>query len=109
MRRRSKTPAHWGTGKHYDKTIQMAAMYRRRRLALIAELGGECACEGCIVHPGHCGATEQLEFDHPFGRDWVAREKSRWTRIALYERDYKAGNLRLLCKACNLHYVPVPF
>jgi hypothetical protein len=40
--------------------------YRDRlKCALIQLLGGKCKI---------CGATERLEFDHPHGRTWVARE-----------------------------------
>jgi len=73
-------------------------MYRERREKLIAALGGKC-CE--------CNSTENLEFDHPFGRDWIARQKARWHRIVLYEGDQKAGNLRLLCSNCNKVLLPL--
>ena len=72
-----------------------SAYYSRRRL--IAEMGGICTS---------CGDDEDtsgfaLEFDHPNGRDWTPRKKNRWVRMTLYWRDWRAGNLRLLCKRCN--------
>src|SRR5947209_2351671 len=66
--------------------------YRRGRQELIDQLGGKCA---------DCGATEDLEFDHPSGRTWEARKTSRWQRLALYRREAKDGKIELRCKDCN--------
>lgn len=70
--------------------------YRERR-QLIELMGGSCTA---------CGDDEDasgfsMEFDHPNGRDWTPRRKNRWVRMALYRRDWLAGNLRLLCRRCN--------
>lgn len=82
---------------HY-RSVQRAKESRSR---LLAVLGGECY---------KCGSKEHLELDHPYGREWVARDKNRWTRMKLYWEDYEAGNLRILCRDCNKLYVPeTPF
>jgi hypothetical protein len=84
--------------KAYDAAVRRAQESRSR---LLERLGGECA---------KCGATENLELDHPFGREWVARDKNRWVRMKLYWQDYESGNLRILCERCNKLYVPdTPF
>jgi hypothetical protein len=72
-------------------------MYHRRRGELIRALGGKCLA---------CGTDQSLEFDHPNGRNWKPRLLSRWMRIKNYERDAKAGNLRLLCRCCNARMMP---
>lgn len=66
--------------------------YRRRRAELIERLGGECL---------DCGANESLEFDHLETRTWIAAQKSRWSRIAHYEREAAEGLIELRCKSCN--------
>lgn len=66
--------------------------YLRHRDALREKLGGKCSI---------CGSTLDLEFDHPDGRLYEARRLSSHRRIAQYERDAAAGNLRLLCAECN--------
>lgn len=80
-----------------DNTNKAArsAYYARRRL--IEQMGGRCA---------RCGADEDesgyaMEFHHPNGRDWSVRKTNRWVRIALYRRDWLAGNLELNCRPCN--------
>lgn len=78
-------------------TLACVRSYRRRRQALIERMGGRCVL---------CGSTEQLELDHPYGREWKAKDVNRWTRIKLYEQDFEFGNLRLLCKPCNLRHLP---
>ncbi len=67
---------------------------RRRRAALVAQLGGVCQY-------GFCFETERLEFDHLEGREWQPRALSRLQRIARYEQDAAAGLLRLLCRSHN--------
>lgn len=71
--------------------------YRMRRESLLSKMGDHCEL---------CGKDTLLEFDHPNGRDWEPRNKNRVTRMKLYERDFKYGNLRLLCKSCNGGYRP---
>lgn len=74
---------------------------KESRSRLLVQMGGECA---------KCGSTKNLQLDHPFGRDWVAKDKNRWTRMKLYWEDYEAGNLRILCERCNKLYLPdTPF
>jgi len=72
--------------------------YKMRRNELILQLGARCEI---------CGSEENLEFDHPYGRDWVARKQNRLHRLRLYARDYAAGNLRLLCGPCNKTHPPL--
>lgn len=72
-------------------------MYRRRRRALIAKLGGHCAI---------CGSGRKIEFDHPNGRDYDLAKMARWTRIKQYEEEAEKGLIRLLCRYCNAGYKP---
>jgi hypothetical protein len=67
-------------------------MYKRRRKALIAAMGGECV---------ECGRKRKLEFHHPDGRDWSVRSMNQWRRIKKYEEEWAAGKIELLCKSCN--------
>ena len=67
---------------------------RIRRAALIKKLGGECV---------ECGSDEELTFQHPHGRTWEPRKVNGRQRIRLYERDFEAGLLTLLCNGCNSH------
>lgn len=66
--------------------------YAVRRGTLIIQLGGRCA---------QCGATSELEFDHPRGRDWEPSRLNRHQRMKRYEADAAAGQLQLLCRSCN--------
>lgn len=72
---------------------------RRRRLILIHAMGAKCKKCGC-------DDIGRLEFDHTKKRKWVAAEKSATTRQRLYEKDWEAGILRLLCRSCNARFVP---
>ena len=72
----------------------------KRRARLITLMGSECAL--C----GENGENDALEFDHPNGRDYQPSKLSSTARIARYERDWHAGNLRLLCHGCNSGYRP---
>lgn len=71
-----------------------ACIYHTRRAALIERMGGRCS------NPD-CRSRHRLQFDHPHGRPYEPRHLSSHTRIAQYERDFAAGNLRLLCDLCN--------
>lgn len=71
--------------------------YRRDECARIrAEinemLGGVCDL---------CGAEENLEVDHPYGRDWQPRKVNRLDRLRRYLREARKGLIRLLCRSCN--------
>ncbi len=81
------------------------AEWRRRKLKvynkacelrewLRAKLGGRCTDE-------KCRATDRLEFHHPEGRDWEPSQKNLMQRMRLYLRDWKRGQLTLLCSPCN--------
>ena len=83
------------------KEARMRRYRRRMRSELIQRMGGVCA---------NCGTTENLEFDHPFGREWSPRDISSHMRLKRYEADLAAGNLRLLCAQCNKRLLPeTPF
>lgn len=56
---------------------------------------------GSICWNPECGALHDLEFDHPFGRDWKPREKSSQHRMNIYRREWEAGKLQILCSDCN--------
>lgn len=90
-----------GVGRQRDHRAE----WRKRRLrvynkacelrdSLRARLGGVCS------NP-RCRSTRNLEFHHPYGRDWEPREKNLLQRMRLYARDFKAGRLVLLCSHCN--------
>src|SRR5690606_32918172 len=66
--------------------------YRRRRAKLIEAMGGKC---------DYCGSVEKLEFHHLQRRTWVARNLSRWSRIARYWEEFEWGVLKLACAPCN--------
>lgn len=72
----------------------------RRRAKLIQDMGGVCA------ECGEDGENDALGFDHPHGRDYTPSKLSSTARIARYERDWRAGNLRLLYQGCNSAYRP---
>jgi hypothetical protein len=74
-------------------TAYLAEWARKKRAALLVELGNTCAREGC--------EDTRLEFHHPHGRDWDPAKLSRWQRMIQYARDAAAGNLTLLCKSHN--------
>lgn len=73
---------------------QRKADVRRRRLILMHALG--CVCEQC-----GCDDVGRLEFHHKQPRTWIAAELSDTTRQRMYEKDYVAGKLGLLCSTCN--------
>lgn len=62
------------------------------RDGLRAALGDKC---------GKCGTVEALEFHHPKGRTWVAKQKNLAQRMRLYWRDHRSGLIELLCSRCN--------
>jgi hypothetical protein len=69
-------------------------MYKERRLELIDEMGGVCV---------ECDERDPdlLEFHHKHERTWTCRDKNRWTRLAIYKREWAAGKIELLCASCN--------
>jgi hypothetical protein len=67
-------------------------IYKSKRKALIAAMGGECV---------ECGKKRKLEFHHPDGRDWNVRSMNQWRRIKKYEEEWAAGKIELLCRSCN--------
>jgi 5-methylcytosine-specific restriction endonuclease McrA len=74
------------------RLLELLAL-RGRRAALVARLGGVCAC---------CGSAKDLELDHYPERARVElRRMSQGQRQREYEREAERGNLRLLCSRCN--------
>ncbi len=68
-------------------------MWRRRKAALLAKLGGKCR---------KCGATEDLHFHHTVGRSWGRPGRlSMASRVKRYEEDAERGELELLCRSCH--------
>jgi hypothetical protein len=66
---------------------------KSRHKGLIASLGGVCE---------NCGSTEDLEVDHPNGRDYKLVAMDQTMRLARYFRELDAGvKLRVLCSSCN--------
>jgi 5-methylcytosine-specific restriction endonuclease McrA len=64
----------------------------RAREALIQWLGGKCVL---------CGSQDQLQIDHPFGRDWSPRKIESSQRISRYRQEARLGLVRVLCWTCN--------
>jgi hypothetical protein len=48
-----------------------------------------------------CGATSELEFDHPNGRDWSIRRTEFSWRVSRYRQEWNSGVGQILCKTCN--------
>ena len=48
-----------------------------------------------------CGEDRDLQFDHQDGRNWKLSHFNISDRIRRYVKDYRNGNLRLLCGKCN--------
>lgn len=90
-----------GVGRQRDHKVE----WRRRRLRVYNKacelrdelrriLGGRCSNT-------KCRSDHDLEFHHPYGRDWEPREKNLMQRMRLYRRDFELGRLTLLCSPCN--------
>ena len=65
---------------------------RRRRAELMAELGPVCR---------HCGATERLSFDCIIPQGDHHHRFDTSARMSFYNRQHRAGNVQILCMACN--------
>jgi hypothetical protein len=88
----TKKTSNSNRSKNRYRTEWAVAKAKRQRAELIAILGGRCK---------DCGTTKRLEFHHKYVRQWVAAKVSRWKRIALYWREYEAGEIELRCRHCN--------
>lgn len=86
---RKKTEAIRNRRKYEKRKAELVI----RRAALVAQLGGKCA-------NAKCGSRLELQFDHPNGRAWRP-DRCGWTRLKIYEREARAGIIRLLCAKCN--------
>ena len=65
---------------------------RRKRRELMALLGNVCA---------YCGTTENLEFDCISPRGDRHHRGDASQRMCLYRRQFREGNLQVLCNVCN--------
>lgn len=72
----------------------LPVLLRQRRDRLIIQLGGKCQ---------QCGLKDfdELEFHHPYGKDWRSAVLSRGQRLTRYESDARAGLVILLCDDCH--------
>ena len=70
------------------------ARYTRKRLDLIARMGGRCRS---------CGVDDPMtmEFHHIGPRTWQARRLDRCSRLRRYRRDFQNGAVVLLCAVCH--------
>lgn len=66
----------------------------KKRAELIRLMGGRCEFHGQ-------GCKGELEFHHPFGRDYEPSDFSRWQRIIKYRREWGLGLLILRCERHN--------
>src|SRR5262249_53207718 len=65
---------------------------RRRRAKLLCQLGSKCAA---------CGATDELQLDLVSAAGVQTHGNGRTGRICFYVRQWRMGNVRLLCADCN--------
>jgi hypothetical protein len=77
---------------YHAEWIRTKAKLLIRRNFLIIKLGSKCR---------NCDTTEEIEIDHPNGKDWEAKALSPQMRMAKYEQEYEEGKLSLLCRSCN--------
>ena len=75
-----------------DVARRTRARVVRLRAQLIARLGGTCS---------DCGTTDDLSFDHPYGRDWIMNKKSQLGRLLIIRQEIADGRVELRCMACN--------
>jgi hypothetical protein len=76
------------------------------RISLLEVLAPDSRCALC--HSAH--ALEDLEIDHPDGRDWYGRALNFLDRIRRQWREYDAGvRLRALCRSCNASHGTLTF
>lgn len=87
----------WVSGIHTDPKLHRYERRERRynaaRYNLVQEMGARCAVDEC--------PNQDLEFDHPEGRDWDPGKISKYQRLKKYREDWLAGKLRLLCQSHN--------
>jgi hypothetical protein len=48
-----------------------------------------------------CGSIDDLQLDHPKGRNWSPNKFSAEKRLKKYLEDQSNDNLRVLCALCN--------
>jgi hypothetical protein len=77
---------------HHREWLRTKSRIAIRYQFLVIKLGGKCR---------KCQAVENLELDHPEGKDWEARKLSPQMRMKRYEQDFENGKLSLLCVNCN--------
>lgn len=74
----------------------------RLREHLFNLLGPYCAECGCDLR------SKAWEVNHIYGRDWSPRRLSFYRRNLRYWREAQEGLVNLLCRPCNLAYLPKP-
>ncbi len=65
---------------------------KRKRRELMELLGNVCA---------HCGTDENLEFDCISPRGDAHHRGEASQRMCFYRRQFREGNLQVLCSVCN--------
>ena len=84
-----------------DKRISQRLWARHNRETLREELIALLG-KSCLL----CDSQEHLEVDHPNGRQWDITKLWSTQRIKRYFLEAKTGEVRLLCKTCNLKHKP---
>lgn len=79
-------------GGREGKRSRWSRLYQQRREALLDMLGRKCK---------HCGANDNLTFDHIRPADWPRNRYSSHERLRLYLQEAKIGNIQILCHRCN--------
>lgn len=65
---------------------------KKKRAEIVRALGGKCKV---------CGATEELEIHHIFGRKYDLELIGSDSRVSRYIKELRAGLIDVLCRSCN--------
>ena len=76
-----------------DTPSRQSKWAQRKRRELMFILGDQCA---------HCGSKESLTFDCIRPVKQGHHEMSSSARMTFYTRQCRAGNVQILCHACNV-------
>lgn len=89
----TESQARWKTS-----PVSRGEYARRRRIRLLEILAPDSRCAEC----GEQRPIDELQVDHVDGCTWNKNKLSRWSRVALYWREFAVGiPLRALCGSCN--------
>jgi hypothetical protein len=66
--------------------------YRQERDELVEDMGGMCV---------DCGAIDNLDIDHEYGKSYDPRKSNRLTMLRRYRKEWEWGMVRLRCRSCN--------